>query len=394
MKKIVFPLLFVICVPLFLAACFNGLHGDKASIILNLGGSTGNRTVWFHDDDSDILNEIVYTVKISGQDNKELYSTGGTTITATVTPGVYNIDIEARYLDRPYAKGFVENITIKAGKNNVPVSLKEWLDPKKTYLIAEGRRIKKEFDSFTDPDTDDFKDSFTSAFEEAMKMELEVFTISVSDGEHFIKDDNGVNINDGVIVTIKSHGSGEAYLKHEHEDPDYPVPLGSLFSVSSSSELTLQGNIILEGGDSYSPLIVVSGKLTLDGNVTITGNINSETGGGGVYVDEYGTFEMKAGIISGNTTTAGFLGNGGGVYVNKNGEFIMYDGIIKKNEAAVCGGGVYVSEGGTFKMYGGKITLNTATEAGSGVYAGGYFSPRGDVSENVSDDVYDVEEDE
>ena len=104
---------------------------------------------------------------------------------------------------------------------------------------------------------------------------------------------------------------------------------------------------------------------------TISGN--TATFGGGVGVDNDGTFTMNGGTISGNT--ANF--DGGGVEL-VNGTFTMTGGTISGNSAYDWGGGVYVRNNSTFTMEGGTISDNTAKTFGGGVYvAYGTFNMSG-----------------
>ena len=404
--------LFILAVisTLLFIACFNDRQGKEASIILNLGKSAGNRAAaWRHEEEPGILEDIVYKVVIDGPDHIEIESTGRTTIKTTVTPGIYTITVEAYYLYEPYAKNTVENITIKAGSNFVPISLKPWneipdMDPAKTYLIADG--IKMEFASLSIAlkvaKFEQGKNLEEAGLEELIGLGLEKFTVSIGDGYHYLNNDTGGSISDEEKVIIEKHGSGTAYIK-------LSTYSGCVFSVSG--ELTLQGNITLIGvEENYYALIVVNdgGTLNIYDNVIIKENQNNDDSfggyGGGVFVDNGGTFNMYSGTITGNTAV-----KGGGVEVYSGGTFNMYSGKITGNTAA-NGGGVYVedcnafsSAGGTFNMYGGTITGNTAVNGG-GVYikAGnpsftedGTFTKYGDdgtingnTSTNGGDDVY------
>ena len=87
-------------------------------------------------------------------------------------------------------------------------------------------------------------------------------------------------------------------------------------------------------------------------------------------MDNYGTFTMNGGTISGNTAQSG-----GGVGVDNYGTFTMNGGTISNNSAVYNddggnGGGVYVAYG-TFTMTGGTISDNMATYFGSCVYENG-----------------------
>ena len=80
--------------------------------------------------------------------------------------------------------------------------------------------------------------------------------------------------------------------------------------------------------------------------------------GGGVYVHS-GTFNMSGGSITGGDTDKTVFKQGGGVYVY-GGAFNMSGGTISGNKARREGGGVYVDDSGTFTISGNvNITGNT-----------------------------------
>ena len=147
---------------------------------------------------------------------------------------------------------------------------------------------------------------------------------------------------------------------------------GSLFTIESGVTLALGTNITLEGyGSNNASVVRVNGAGTLEmktGSKII--NNESNTNGGGVYVNTSGTLTMNGGEISGNICT-GATNRGGGVYVNEGATFTMSGGDISDNEAngsSGNGGGVYVFNG-TFALSGtAKIIGNKATNNGGGVY--------------------------
>jgi uncharacterized repeat protein (TIGR02543 family) len=149
-------------------------------------------------------------------------------------------------------------------------------------------------------------------------------------------------------------------------------------------------------GASGKPVITVNGILTLDGLILthvagnvgngvtvksggtftmvdgeISGNSDTEDGGGGVHIAAVGTtgasFTMRGGIICNNVATLW----GGGVNVVPGSTFSMYGGVISGNKANGYGVGGGVNVDGTFIMYGGEITDNTASSSGGGVYSRG-----------------------
>ena len=94
-------------------------------------------------------------------------------------------------------------------------------------------------------------------------------------------------------------------------------------------------------------------KLTLKGGKAekaSTGDLNAS--GGGILL-ESGTVSLSHVTVSDckAITTAGNKGQGGGIYV-KSGTFTMDNSILSANTATKSGGGVYVSNTGTFEMKG------------------------------------------
>lgn len=105
--------------------------------------------------------------------------------------------------------------------------------------------------------------------------------------------------------------------------------------------------------------------------------------GGGVHVD-YGTLTLKSGTIADCKARGG--GDGGGVYVDDGGSFTMEGGTIENCEAG-SGGGVYVHSRASFTMEGGTIENcgpGSIGGSGGGVCVGdnGSFTMRGGAIQN------------
>jgi len=155
---------------------------------------------------------------------------------------------------------------------------------------------------------------------------------------------------------------------------------GEMFIVRPNVTLILDGNITLQGhnGNDNAMIFVNGGTLTMNTGTTIIGN-----GGRGVTIGanygESGTFTMNGGNISGNGSHGVWLRKGNfimnegtifgnnscGVCVESGTSFTMRAGTISGNTSS-NGGGVWVE--GKFIMRGGTITGNTAKEYGGGVY--------------------------
>ncbi|MCL2192617.1 MAG: hypothetical protein FWB78_04380 [Treponema sp.] len=168
--------------------------------------------------------------------------------------------------------------------------------------------------------------------------------------------------------------------------------MGSLFWVPSGVTLELGGDVTLRGVDDndMSLVLVSGGTFVMNDGTVVTGNTSFGGSGGGVQINDGGTFTMHGGEILNNTVGGSPWGgaDGGGVFVG-NGTFTMYGGTISGNYATtttptgwVSGGGVAVgSQGGMFRMFGGVISGNRASSAaqdratGGGVSVSSYQSP-------------------
>lgn len=220
---------------------------------------------------------------------------------------------------------------------------------------------------------------------------------------------------------------------------------GAGITVGSGSTLTLASGAIVTGNTQWNNSalgaggVFVSGTLYIEDGARITQNTASCSGGGvtlyksssakvimnggeisnnsagydslssryggGVYVNQYSSFEMNGGEISGNTASSGggvymsygnvtlndgaisdntVSGSGGGGIYNDYGQLLMKGGSISGNVSAGYGGGVY-NYSNYFSLNGGEITGNTAYYGG-GVYNGIYFTMNGGkISDNTAD---------
>jgi|GEM_PF-1174396 len=141
---------------------------------------------------------------------------------------------------------------------------------------------------------------------------------------------------------------------------------GTIFTVEAGVTLTLGNGVTLQGrAGNIASLVVVNarGGVIMNDGARIIGNTSSGSGGG-VTVNEHGTFAMLGREIYGNTSARGgtWGEGGGGVFVNRGGRFAMAGGIIHNNTASASngrGGGVLVRDA-EFRMGGGEISGNTA----------------------------------
>jgi hypothetical protein len=147
--------------------------------------------------------------------------------------------------------------------------------------------------------------------------------------------------------------------------------------------LYFPGEFTMTGGEISGNNTSVSGNNAYGGGVYVSGGTNQYAEEG--FKDVFVKFTMKDGKISGNTVAATGEVFGGGVYVGNYGIFDMSDSEISLNKVSnngtsyewtnTSGGGVYVAQTGEFNMTKSRITGNeaeTTTSQGS-ARGGGVF---------------------
>jgi len=172
------------------------------------------------------------------------------------------------------------------------------------------------------------------------------------------------------------------------------VDTGSLLSIGANQTVIIRDTDFEGNSGNNTSLVYMNGdnaRLTMEGNSSVSNNINTSANsyGGGVYVNGTGaifTMEDNA-AVSGNTAKVdgaayGSDYGGGGVYV-VNGSFTMRDSAkVSDNTSTgnyVSGGGVYIAVGGSFTMWdnaavSGNKTTDLNGQGGGVRVMGGSFS--------------------
>jgi hypothetical protein len=153
----------------------------------------------------------------------------------------------------------------------------------------------------------------------------------------------------GIILTNGARFILQAGLKISGNEGGVWVSTLSSFTMETGAEITGNTNPgywdeVKRGGGVYVDTIVSSDKSTWDRVATFTMKPgakitnNTATYGGGVYVGQFGIFNMEGGEISGNTASYG-----GGVYVNFNFPEMFFPGsfasFTKHTGAIIYGSG-------------------------------------------------------
>jgi len=185
---------------------------------------------------------------------------------------------------------------------------------------------------------------------------------------------------------VTANTFGESYIDVTINGGSHTIALtgtGSLLRIGSNQTVTMR-DLTLRGDTSNNASLVYvgGGTFNMESSSAITGNKASQ--GGGVFVTNYGTFNMNGGSISSNTADYG-----GGVY-NSVGTFNMKGGEVSSNTATTNGGGVLNNN--IFNMSGNaKVSSNTATTSGGGVYiySGTFNMEGGEISNNQANSTAD-----
>ncbi|MCL2067905.1 MAG: hypothetical protein FWG99_10620 [Treponema sp.] len=120
------PLLLV-CAVFTLAGCFSAWEGDEAALTLHLGGS-GSRSAADNFQPEDLYHKITISDASGGVVRERDARRGEMIVRETLTPGRYDIKVEAFSDDNVLvAAGSEESVRIKAGNNTVSITM-EWIE--------------------------------------------------------------------------------------------------------------------------------------------------------------------------------------------------------------------------------------------------------------------------
>ncbi len=171
---------------------------------------------------------------------------------------------------------------------------------------------------------------------------------------------NNANSGEGGAIYISSSSNGRLWIRGSSKIVQNQAEKGAGIYIDTNSDANIiedsaeiSVNICQSNGQGGG-IYLYKGSLVLQGNAKILNNESSvgTDGGGGVYISEHGTLNIKDScIIHGNKAKnsggSSITGKGGGIC--NLGKLIMEGGEIKENEAKL-GGAVY--NNGTFKISG------------------------------------------
>ncbi|GHV85470.1 hypothetical protein AGMMS50230_10780 [Spirochaetia bacterium] len=322
-----------------LSSCGNLTDGGTTLTLLVSGKSVAYTPGSGPDDPS----QLTYTIHGSGPGILTKTVQGGGSITLSLVPGNWTIQVTASYQGIPYAESEPQSVNVQAGGNNTaPITIgPAW---------SAGNSV-----DFGGGTVTEYK--YFSAASDAATNALDAYLSGLGAGNYVVIVDGTHTISPRTLAgTVSLRGSGTLKLATN----------GSMFTVNATTAKLILRGVKLEGlTTNTASLVSVSyGTLEMYDGSAISGNYASN--GGGVLVGS-GTFIMSGGTINGNTSV-----NGAGVYVS--GAFTMSgSAVISGNTALSHGGGVFVNVGGTFTMSGGTI-YGSSGDANSNYAASGGYS--------------------
>jgi predicted outer membrane repeat protein len=362
MKKQILSLILITAVLFALVTCADPFEtGSTGTIKLSFGGSGGRAALWPTAGNESTLLLIEHRVTLSnGSKTYNLtYAPGVTGGSITVAAGTWEITVEAYYDDILLGIGYIDpetktgTITVTPGGTvTAAVTMQKSIT---VFLVASQTDWQTDINSINAGG--DYliivTEDFTIEYVDIIANFGNPCNITISGGNHTItysSEGNFIHVSNNLNVVMQDL---KVAATGTRSGALVQIDNGGTFNMKSGE---LSGNTTASSGGG----VYVVGTFNMEGG-TISGN-TADGSGGAVYVDG-GTFTMTGGTISGNKST---YSSGGGVNIWYGGAFTMEGGTISGNTAATSyGGGVYVD--GTFTMLGGTISSNTAGNGGGGV---------------------------
>jgi hypothetical protein len=300
-----------------LAACAPPVGNEGGNLVISLPGASAGRAVL---PSETLAGSIAYTVTCSGPGETVTQTLAAGQIQAVfdLLPGVWTVAVTASVGGVPIGSGGTRVAVTGQSSQTVSIDL-DFYDEEDfednnpdTHVIIDKVFTVKSDGGWEDALTAIIKDGDNNTSDSPKNYIIYVTddiisSKPVSFANFYIK----VSLRGGGTVTLSVDGNGH--------------PL----TIAENQTLILR-DVTLKGSDNTSPLVYVSGGvLNMYNGAEIKDNANKYQGGegGGVKVDNTGTFNMYGGTISGNTATYG-----GGVYVDESGSFTKTGGTIYGND--------------------------------------------------------------
>ena len=316
MKNKTVIIIAALCV-MIMGACFSPWDGsgDQGNIVINVGngGELTQRAV-------PGATEYTIILTTSGETSISKTTTGGA-VDFSVPPGPWNILVRARGWSEASGKmelkGYGEkDAEVKAGAKTDVTVIVNAPESGVTEVASAWTDLRNVLEGTTTPG------------------ESEVVLITRN-----LQVNNYIELGIGKNITLLAKDHVTITKGNDTQNSLFRVPGGS--SLTLGTDQRMSGTITINGDHKNGNSLIYVGTnrlrsttsdssvptLTMYEGVTLTNNhANASDRGGGVTV-EGGTFNMRGGTISGNSSAA----NGGGVYVDSKGTFTKTIGTIYGN---------------------------------------------------------------
>ena len=215
----------------------------------------------------------------------------------------------------------------------------------------------------------------------------------------------GSGVSDVADIKYVSGGANNYYLNKKDGAPttytgditvgkDQKIEL-CLFGNSLTGNITVAagGELILHDcqAGKITGVVTINGTATIDGAIITNPNANSTTqghnGGSGVWVASTG----KLTLAGSATVTGNKAVNGAGIYVD-GGSLVIKEGASVTSNTATLGGGIYMN-GGRLEMTNGTVAMNSAHN-GAGIYSKGATLVLSGGTLNANSAKYEVKDDD
>ena len=336
-------------------------------------------------------------------------------ITSTDLSGIGDIYFEYHGIYSPYLS-LNGNITGITDDNRIKIGLSNYNRDFQINIYSSAINIAEESKKFI------LTNSYYSINEDGTikKNELFVNTSTGQEGNTGLSSEEPLPSLAKAFEKMNADNSYTIYLDGENHNIEGPQIVENI-TAKSITIRGLENGTKLNGNNSGSVLTINTIVPVSIANLTITGGINSDGNGGGLYIGsssnvtlgngaivgekgsssaatssayankadkgggvyvDGGTLTLENGSVVGHNFASG--NNAGGVYVTGEGHLYIRDGAkVEYNGSSYYSGGVYIDANAMAEMTGGEISHNDTKAWGGGVRINGSFTMSGGtISEN------------
>ena len=291
-------------------------------------------------------------------------------ITSTDLSGIGDIYFEYHGIYSPYLS-LNGNITGITDDNRIKIGLSNYNRDFQINIYSSAINIAEESKKFI------LTNSYYSINEDGTikKNELFVNTSTGQEGNTGLSSEEPLPSLAKAFEKMNADNSYTIYLDGENHNIEGPQIVENI-TAKSITIRGLENGTKLNGNNSGSVLTINTIVPVSIANLTITGGINSEGNGGGLYIGSSANVTLDSVFVGDTVTTvanattyANKAKKGGGVYVDGGTLTLKKGSVIGHNYATEHGGGIYVNSGGNLYIESeSKIVYNCGKVEAGGVW--------------------------